>query len=162
MREILFRGKTIPECIGWNDEKEEEILSESKWIHGGYGEIYGSSYIMTPPFMKHITAGGSRWMDEEIEAIRVLPETIGQYIGKDSRNDFLFTGDIIRTMTLIDFPLYKESYGWEMYNAEVIMEKGCYKASFTRLNKTIALYELKRFKSIGNVHDNPELLEELK
>jgi hypothetical protein len=141
MREILFRGKGI---------------NTGEWRYGAYyngvhGEGLSKIYEPHKEFI----------IDEHTEVFhRVLPETVGQYIGKDSRNGFLFTGDIICPMSLIDFPLYEESHGWEMYNAEVIVEKACYKASFTRLNKTVALYELKRFEVIGNIHDNPELLEE--
>jgi hypothetical protein len=127
-----------------------EVLFRGKGINTGEWR-YGN-FVVENWTSKIVTNTG--------EKFSVVTATVGQYIGKDSRNGFLFTGDIICPMSLIDFPLYEESHGWEMYNAEVIVEKACYKASFTRLNKTVALYELKRFEVIGNIHDNPELLEE--
>jgi len=168
MREILFRGKTIPECIGWDEEKEEEIYSESKWIHGGYGEIYGSSYIMTPPFMKHITAGGSRWMDEEIDAIRVQEGTVGQYTDVDDLDgNKIFGGDIVRISAKPDSTnnLTKGIFSHHGETAVVIMEKGRWVAK-KQLNKDfyylIWLYgDDYDFTVIGNITDNPELLEEV-
>jgi hypothetical protein len=149
--EILFRGKTIPECIGWDDEKEEEIYSECKWIYGGYGEIYGTSYIMTASFMKHITAGGSRWMDEEINAIKVQSKTVGQYTQTiDKNKNKIFDGDIIKYETTKGLVLFSKTLlAWMVGIRD---EYGI---------KHEELYD-NMYTIIGNIHDNPNLLKEIK
>lgn len=147
MREILFRGKTIPECIAWDEENQKELVTKPEWIYGGYGEIYGGSYIMTPPFMKHITAGGSRWMDEEIDAIRVQEGTVGQYTGENAVDgNKIFEGDIVQS--LFNGIVHKTgkiifSYGRFIFETP------------SNYSEMISC----DFKIIGNIYDNPELLE---
>src|SRR6056297_2468397 len=104
MKEILFRGKTEPVFSHWDDEQMKEIFTPGEWIYGGIGITEYCTEIMTDGFMRHINQGGSRWMDEEIEAIRVVPETVGQYTGEEANSEDgiqrVFDGDILHVKSL--------------------------------------------------------------
>ena len=143
MRNILFRGKHI---------------NTGEWIEGNY-EYYHKpkKYIISNPYTG--------------ETKGVIPETVGQYTGlTDMNGKKIFEGDICQVvytdrMCDTDGKHYENEH--EMFE-EVVFEKGtyCFKITF----EDIALYrpigfeiyekqKIKYFKVIGNIHDNPELLE---
>jgi hypothetical protein len=149
MNEILFRGKTLPVFSHWDDEQMKEIYTPGEWIYGGIGITYYCTEIMTEGFMRHINYGGSRWMDEEIEAIRVVPETVGQYIGKNDITDKkIFTGDIVNIGD------DNEKYYEVFYNKEECAYQLKYFAGYIT-----GIYD--NMKVVGNVTDNPELYNEI-
>lgn len=137
MREILFRGKRVN-----NGEWVEGIYYPVKY--SGFSIPGGTDYnILTYP------SGGG-----EIQA-QVISETIGQYTGLTDKNGVkIFEGDIVT---------YNKEYGGET------REKGtvywCDGAFWVEnvqdeegygLLGALVKYQL---EVIGNVHDNPELLE---
>lgn len=90
----------------------------------------------------------------------VDPETVGQYIGPDKNGEKIFEGDIGR---------YKQTDGAKrngkpitcigkvVYNAKTASfaveskdEAGC---------KYFDYFPIKDFEVVGNIHDNPELLD---
>lgn len=80
----------------------------------------------------------------------VDPETVGQYTGlKDKNSKRIFEGDILRGYNF----LHKNRTVYQ-----VIFENGCFyycdEGGVTWLNSHIENVEV-----IGNIHDNPELLE---
>lgn len=85
------------------------------------------------------------WNDEA-----VAPETVGQYTGLTDKNGKkIFDGDIVR---------YDNGTGyiaWSDYNAAwmCVEEKGEYREWFSNMSE---------IEIIGNIYDNPELLEEVK
>lgn len=104
----------------------------------------------------------------------VIPETVGQYTGlKDKNGKLIFEGDIVRTQPFSDKPYsskakykqhigvveyrvshFKNSFYEQDYKAEWIVDIKDY-GKFT-------CYDWSKFfkcKVIGNIHDNPELLE---
>ena len=144
MREILFRGKRID-----NDE----------WVYGGilqtdnWSEIsvvndyYGSMY--EPPSC-------------EVDSYEVIPETVGQYTGLTDKNGKkIFEGDII------SIPFEKDRYPYEenvihYENAEVYFDTERYSWYVRHSDDDLVSlweYDDRDIIVIGNIYDNPELLE---
>ena len=131
--DILFRAK-----------------SEQMWYYGGVyrKKVYDSydSRIGYPDYIWHwyiVTDDGNEY--------RIYPDTICQYTGLRDKNDIkIFDGDIVkanRTIPTLDDTIFT-----------VIYAHGCY---FIRhANSVSSLYPYnEELEVIGNVYDNPELLE---
>lgn len=136
MREILFRGQTR--------RKGEKVWMDgspvdSNWVYGGifqgpnYSVIYGYD-----PIEKHV----------------VYSDTVGQFTGLTDKNGKkIFEGDILKRTN-------GNKYVW------YVDYKNCaFCANQSNCNYACELGELLdqiELEVIGNIHDNPELLEELK
>lgn len=144
MRENLYRGKH---------------KDDGKWIEGYFYKIWDRTFILWG------MTNDSPNMEE------VIPETVGQYTGlKDKNGKKIFEGDICRVVYL-DSWYDSNNKRHEVENAlieEVVFEKGafCFKVTIEDIPfyRPIGfdLYEklkIKYFEVIGNIHDNPELLE---
>ena len=145
MREILFRGKRV-----FNGE----------WLFGGFHSRFDKAFII----------GCSKSF--RIDGMDVIPETVGQFTGLTDKNGKkIFEGDIVnvwweqRTLEQVDeFPKYKAviefgnpnhlySWGWQLkmiddmpFNPDILL--------WVDMEEAGAFIEI-----IGNIHDNPELLE---
>ena len=122
-REILFRGKRQD-----NDE----------WVEGAYFPRARAIITFTNP-------------DTEDEDYVVFPETVGQYIGLNDRQDKpIFEGDIVEVGGE-EFPYlieYDEQDAiWLATNCYGVLS---FRDNITGYNCTI----------IGNLYDNPDLLPE--
>ena len=133
MREILFRGKTI---------------LDNEWVIGaGVYKSEGNTWIITDDATKTENMGtGSN---------AINPETVGQYTGLTDKNSKkIFEGDIL---AFSDRLVYVH---WHDYC-------GCWDCSYLKaVNGKATLHEDRspnkwRYNAevIGNIHDNPELLE---
>ncbi len=135
-REILFRGRQ---------------LNGTEWFEGDLSHVIhdgGRCYVFP--------ADGYNSPDW----YEVNPTTVGQYTGLTDKNGVkIFKGDIVR----ISVPIYK----WQTIEdiSEVYFDSGCYCVNWggnyrphdrTRIDSFIPDT---KFEVIGNVHDNPELLE---
>lgn len=132
MREILFRGK----------RKD----NDNPWIYGhlhkmdGYGTGYTEYGIQV-----QATSTSRPW------SVLVIPETVGQYTGlTDKRGKKVFEGDIVLLYHCDGF-IEKGVIGWS--NIEVRYKF----ASPDGMAYAIDVTDV--FDVIGNIHDNPELLE---
>lgn len=141
MREILFRGKRV-------DNGES-------WVYGFYwnrGEL--AHYI------KVIDDNGNLIGDYEVH-----PETVGEFTGSTDKNvNKIFEGDIVR----LEPP---ESDFNELHNPrevrilKVVFFEGKFALDMHKWWKygdgmcALGNYESERLEVIGNIHDNPELLE---
>ncbi len=139
MRELLFRGQTR--------RKGEKVYVgtgkpvESDWVYGGVFQGKGDFSII--------------YTYKPIEKCVVYSDTVGQYTGLTDKNGKkIFEGDIVRgTIT--------SAWKKDLICCEIIYKNDC----FLAIEKnSYGLWEHKvRFAKdievIGNIHDNPELLE---
>lgn len=136
MREILFRGKRT---------------DNGKWVEG-YVAMSGGTFIICD---NGLTYGG-------FIVYEVLPETVGQYTGLTDKNGIkIFEGDILKsTMRIIDCD--DEGFSVSHYDREDIgvVEWSNGNVMIAHISKTWArsFYGCENYV-IGNIHDNPELLE---
>ena len=136
MREILFRGKQVG-----NDE----------WVYGSFipdlCEVYYGDKIngFIKPFGK---------TKEERLMLEVDRETVGQYTGMTDKNGTkIFEGDILSGYLDDLFPEEESRY-------EVIWhDYGWHIRSNGFLDTPDNGWLKENFEVIGNIHDNPELLE---
>ena len=141
MREILFRGKRV---------------DNGEWVEGFYyiatSGYAGSDKVIGKP--RHMITTG-RWQASgaygernELAEHKVIPESIGQYTGLTDKNGKrIFEGDIV-TMP---------AYLGGRHKAVVYFKNGKFAVDGSHYYfKDIAP---KNMEVIGNIHDNPELLE---
>ena len=137
MREILFRGKRI-------DNGE---LVEGGIVH--QTDFYGDSVD------RYFIIDGTDTDDNIGSAYRVLPDTVGQFTGLTDKNGKkIFEGDIIKGKFSNYAILADEAERAFVYGKS-------YKGGYKNL---MSDYLLKSsypngIEIIGNIHDNPELLE---
>ena len=157
MREILFKGKR---------------KDNGEWVEGSltyYKEFNGFAQI------EYL----HKWEDGEFTIVRkdVDPETVCQYTGlKDSKDNKVFEGDIVKYADRLDYERYMES----LENPE--KDEECNYSDIFTVDEVIygdfysypafdldhhdfecnALSELNNgnwhYETIGNIFDNPELL----
>lgn len=133
MREILFRGKRV---------------DNGKWITGYYFH-YETCH-------EHFIITDMSYDMPDME--QVIPETVGEYTGlKDKNGKKIFEGDIIA----ID----EDSIYYHTASGPVRTYKGMWVSFYLPDAHGRDCYdELYRINSerevIGNIHDNPELLQE--
>lgn len=137
MREILFRGKR---------------RDNGEWVYGSLFVGFQKSYIC-PEAIAMYNFDGALCLGGFVE---VYPETVGQYTGmKDKNGKRIFEGDILR---------------WTGEDGEtgkviVIFAGGSYLLKCVEvLDAPADLFDEfdrggQTLEVIGNIHDNPELLE---
>lgn len=133
MIERLFKGKR---------------KDNGEWIEGWYAPLVCNDKTIIPCIRN------KNGTDKE-----VIPETVGQYTGLTDKNGKkIFEGDIVKTkfgrLCIVVWFSSPEYNGWDLivYNrADVI---------FTKAPDKFDIYDKCNLEVIGNIHDNPELLEE--
>ena len=140
MREILFRGKHV---------------DNGEWVYGYYVPACFGRFPCRPAI---VPEPNGTWRPIEVEL-----ETIGQYTGLTDKNGKkIFEGDVVHVNYTL---LYRKSSSVIVqekiidYKAKVMFSKGRFHLKvFDGIE-----YELSEDSSvrevIGNIHDNPELLE---
>ena len=137
MREISFRGKT----------------EDGKWVEGNYVKAYDYGHVES---IKHLIFSNSSFYgyDGYTNDEEVIIETVGQFTGLTDKNGKkIFEGDIVTGRFLHSLPINavvafrNGSFGllWDRAGVETF-------DAFTSLCNIV--YEV-----IGNINDNPELLE---
>ena len=87
----------------------------------------------------------------------VIPETVGQYTGvKDKNKKEVYKGDIIEIRDLFGTPQTIVVVEWNDYGYFGVTEKGRGMIDYLAGLKTNCV----NFVVIGNIYENPELLEE--
>lgn len=145
MRDILFRGKRV---------------DNGEWVEG---------YYLVSAGMPFISVFAVR------EPIFVVPETVGQYTGLTDKNgNKIFEGDILKIITTIksdwikdDNGNYKEPKRTDCATVQEDKNTGGYKlkvyhnGKYKRISKFDIPHINYYYKAevIGNIHDNPEMLE---
>lgn len=142
MREILFRGKRVD-----NGEWVFGSYAFEPRRKGAFGQI-----ISDLDHERHYIVSKKNY-----EYWEIIPETVGQFTGMYDRNGKkIFEGDIVKT--------YFESYTHSWEEVGVVTEfcgaYGIESADGKRFRAFIneSVYT-RSHEVIGNIHDNPELLE---
>ena len=135
MRTIKFRGKSI--C-------------EGRWI---FGDLFRTDLDSEVSIQFYDEVDG--WMTENVN-----PETVGQFTGeKDINGVDIYEGDIVDCDLAVLTPFndpdemqhIRCKVVWERFEFRFAEEKYKYLSQWNG--------DLDNFKVIGNIHDNPELME---
>ncbi len=117
---------------------------DGRWIYGDlWHRPYAKDCVTIVSFMEDTgTTGG----------LEVIPETVGQYTGlKDKNGVEVYEGDILKVKMHFN----------EYENYEIVWDS--HSASFDALNVNKSNFIIPEYwrncEVIGNIHDNPELLE---
>jgi uncharacterized phage protein (TIGR01671 family) len=91
----------------------------------------------------------------DVNCYPVIPETVGQYTGmKDKNGEKIFEGDIVKYSTTCEI----FTVAWHGSFAEFVISELQKPNKATRGSKD--MYLVNRYcEVIGNIYDNPELLE---
>ena len=140
MREVLFRGKRV---------------DNGQWIYGYYIKAthHWHNHGIHEDWIATDTVQNGGWCNVRGK-YAVIPETVGQYTGLTDKNGKkIFEGDIVRHYHDKQFP---ESYseGVVFWDEEYLRWKRTTNQSVNCCLGNDCVYEV-----IGNIHDNPELLE---
>lgn len=154
-RQILFREKRIIEPI------KIDRYAPNGWVCGGLIEVDDEEAYILPydisgeMYRNRPYRFRANDFEYTIMLAEVDPKTIGQFTGLTDKNGKkIFEGDIVKVTTGIEG--YKSTYHSTIqevkYNAEM-----CGIAVFLPFDNS----DMVEVEVIGNIHDNPELLEEL-
>lgn len=133
MRNIKFRGKT-----GTTEGK--------KWV---YGYLYKIKSFFSEDYQYFIK-------NEHLQETSVDEDTIGQYTELKDRNmKEIYEGDIVKFRFKEDREEFPDLIGYIEYQStfaafRIMSNQGSFKIDIT---------EIKFIEKIGNIYDNPELLE---
>lgn len=137
MREILFRGKT--DFNVWATGSLIQVSNFCCILSEDNGEDYDYPYL----------DGTLGTIDGK--ATPIQPETIGQYTGFIDKNGTkIFEGDIVKGSWNTIFQVYYD----DCYLQFRAKEK-------TGFCKEVNYYGLDKIEVIGNIHDNPELIDKI-
>ena len=129
MREILFRGKRI---------------EDGQWVEGHYH--FANWYL--PPSMEIVDRTHHILQIGRGDADKIDPDTLGQFTGLTDKNGKkIFEGDICK---------HRSNYSGEYVISVVTYTDGQFLAMADN-NSGFNLSD--KLEVIGNIHDNPELLE---
>lgn len=133
MRDIIFRGMRV---------------DTGEWVEGkGVDLNFSDAYIFTKGY-----DGTSGYYEDDFE---VIPQTLGQYTGlTDENGTCIFEGDIIAGAA---------NWLGRYKNGVVVFKHGSfgvawYRGSVEQFNAFTSMCNIK-YEVIGNIHNNPELLE---
>ena len=112
-----------------------KMIDNGEWIFGYYQKASDN-------------AGNYWWItDEEVNRYDIIPETVGQYTGLKDKNEIgIYEGDVVWCRA------GEHSSGvWE-YEKRFVVEYGWTQSMWE-------MFMCDEIEVIGNIYDNPELLE---
>lgn len=133
IREILFRGK---------------CCTTGEWVEGFLGiEVLDDYVIQQFSFDEYFAS-------ECIDQYSVKLETVGQYTGLTDKNGKkIFEGDIL------EGDLEDSLDPGAKWRSEIIWGKFGWNCKGNKISLPMDEYDIREGEVIGNIHDNPELLE---
>ena len=162
MREILFRGQT--RRYGEKVRMGDGAKIPSNWVYGGVLQGIGDHSII-------YGGGNANDPSEGLNKRCVYTDTLGQFTGLTDKNGKrIFEGDIIQYSIEEDQAVFIgdvkfgefNPYGGALLNTNVgfYVELVDYEGKRTYMRKDIGFWvKFRQVEVIGNIHDNPELLE---
>ncbi len=153
MREIKFRGKR---------------LDNGEWAYGDLRQVEGSAYILD-----YDTGDDGVSQEHRIFfniAYQVDPATVGQYTGlKDKAGVEIYEGDVIKLVTA-DFeeititcefgPVRRQIFENEVeITGFYFVRSNDGRKTFPITHNYLGKHDTEIWTVIGNIHDNPELME---
>ena len=156
MREYRFRGKEI---------------DTGKWVYGGlfkepappqcFEKALEDKYWIVYPNPRYMPDWN---LPYEMVRTDVNPKTIGQYTGiKDENGKEIYSGDIIE----FSYDMFVGNFDTFVAKGKVVFKEGAFYVEVfenerTTKDEAYLLYSinLDTIEVIGNIYDNPELLEE--
>ncbi len=142
MRDIEFRGQSV------NGEWHEGLLSKSQGLSG------------QPPKGCYISSKvGMPW------AYQVIPETVGQFISRLNKNkEKIWEGDIVRYKFWTGEMRSQDDEKYEQHISEIVFKDGQFspRPRIDECDDCWYSWGYYDFEKIGNIFENPELLEEQK
>ena len=135
MREILFRGKR----------------DDGEWVEGYFvhcKSIYDDETGRTAEIIPH---NADRIYDGEYspyDVHKVILETVGQFTGLTENGKRIFEGDIVKAF-------FRNNHSKQIFR--VVFDDGIF--LFDNNCVKVPKYDIYAMEVIGNIHDNPELLE---
>ena len=163
MREILFRGKPVNKAIYTNFEKK---FKNASFFSNGF--VFGSLVIYENKYyiclnIKLNMSGiifNSNESNMTATLIEVIPETVSQYTGiTDDNGEKIFEGDILGITNCDPDYNYITKVYLDCDTLCVDVQGQDY--DYTSIGFAIEIwdYECDQVEIIGNIYDNPELLE---
>lgn len=147
MREIKFRGKS-EDGSGWIFGS---LVNNMFFKRDGISAI---NYIVDPDQYPDF----SEMEDFEWLAVEVIPETVGQYTGlQDKSGKEIYEGDIVN----VKYRTFSRESDCGFIHKRLEVKWIDYSSAFRYVDKFEEIYTMiaKWSEVIGNIHDNPELLE---
>ena len=144
MREILFRGKRI---------------DINEWIEGYYAvsPTDSKSYIYAKDYTEVDIAEDG--LHVAYRLIQVFPTTVGQYIGLTDKNgEKIFEGDICKFREWDNGKMCWIGYV-HFEHCQFIISGGANEECPSNFHLVLSRFSPENIEVIGNIHDNPELLE---
>lgn len=143
MREFIFRGKV-------KNKADYELIKSMYSDNCKNGFIYGSlvvshcKYYICGVMTIQVRSGIDNYITTMIE---VIPETVGEYTGlKDKNGERIFEGDVVLVKS------DEEPY-------QVAFDECCFQVYSHSVCYVMDNFYDHDIEVIGNIHDNPELLE---
>lgn len=145
MREILFRGKSV---------------KTGEWVYGWYCEATFGRWPLCPSIVDSEKARAG-----EFEYCEIVPESLGEFTGLCVKNGTkVFEGDIIRNISF-DETVFHGVIRFGKYNAPMYQEE----TNVGFFIEWVPIFpwrcdlahwiDKEDVEVVGNIHDNPELLE---
>lgn len=135
-REIIFRGKRT---------------DTGEWVYGN---------LLRDSDLTFIVESLKAFTETPFNECLVNPDTVGQYTGlKDRNGKEIYEGDIVKT-PLLD-PIFGDILSNAFDNVGISFHNGSFVVAYYEGRHKIYLQDLyDEIEVIGNIHNNPELLEE--
>ncbi len=145
MWEIVFRGKRV---------------DNGEWVYGVPIKKYGKTYIIdVGQSFLYSTYHKKSVNDFLTRVYEVVPKTVGQYTGLTDKNGKkIFEGDILKIYPDCDYLEDFEISKVYSYNGVLCVDYHTSEYDATAIGFAYDIDETE-FEVIGNIHDNPELLE---